>query len=122
MTPERWARLKELFNSALECEPDQREAFLRQACGQDESLRTEVESLLSSYQQTGSPLDEPLVPLPPGSASTTSPRETATPTFSPNQLVAGRYKIVRFIGRGGMGEVYEAQDLELRERVALKTI
>ena len=45
-----------------------------------------------------------------------------TLTFSPNELIAGRYRIVRFIGQGGMGEVYEAEDLELRERVALKTV
>ena len=37
-------------------------------------------------------------------------------------LLAGRFRIVRFIARGGMGEVYEAEDLELRERVALKTV
>ncbi len=44
------------------------------------------------------------------------------PTFLPNQTLASRYRILRFIGQGGMGEVYEAEDLELRERVALKTI
>ena len=44
------------------------------------------------------------------------------PTFSPKELVANRYRIVRFIGQGGMGEVYEAEDLELREPVAVKTI
>ena len=42
--------------------------------------------------------------------------------FSPGDLLAGRYRIVRFVARGGMGEVYEAQDLELGERVALKTV
>ena len=58
------------------------------------------------------------IPLP-GQAGS----RTASPaTFSSDELVAGRYKIVRFIGRGGMGEVYEANDLELRQRVALKTV
>ena len=44
------------------------------------------------------------------------------PVFASGQLVSGRYRIVRFVGRGGMGEVYEAQDHELKERVALKTL
>ena len=47
---------------------------------------------------------------------------TAVPTFNAGQLLGDRFKVVRFIGRGGMGEVYEAEDLELREHVALKTI
>jgi TolB-like protein len=42
--------------------------------------------------------------------------------FSPGQVLTERFRIIRFIARGGMGEVYEAEDLELRERVALKTI
>ncbi|HYR83361.1 MAG TPA: protein kinase [Terriglobia bacterium] len=43
-------------------------------------------------------------------------------TFSPGRLLAGRFKIIRFLARGGMGEVYEAEDLELGEHIALKTI
>jgi serine/threonine protein kinase len=49
-------------------------------------------------------------------------RAAYTPIFSPNQLIADRYRVIRFISRGGMGEVYEVEDLELQERVALKTI
>jgi hypothetical protein len=43
-------------------------------------------------------------------------------TFTSKQVLSSRHKIIRFTGRGGMGEVYEAEDLELQERVALKTI
>jgi len=49
-------------------------------------------------------------------------KNQSPPIFSKSQLVAGRYKISRFFSRGGMGEVYEAEDLDLREWVALKTV
>lgn len=52
-------------------------------------------------------------PLPPGTP--------VTAVFQPNQLLAGRFKVIRFVARGGMGEVYEAEDEELQERVAVKT-
>lgn len=48
MTPEQWQKVKEAFEAALECEPSERSAFLGQACAEDESVRGEVESLLSS--------------------------------------------------------------------------
>lgn len=44
------------------------------------------------------------------------------PIFSEGEIVSGRYRIRRFVNRGGMGEVYEVEDLELREIVALKTL
>jgi len=43
-------------------------------------------------------------------------------TFQPDEVVAGRYRVIRFIARGGSGEVYEVEDFELRARVALKTL
>jgi eukaryotic-like serine/threonine-protein kinase len=55
-------------------------------------------------------------------APPTKGSEPALPTFSPQEILAGRYRIIRFIGKGGMGDVYEADDLELRGRVALKTV
>jgi tetratricopeptide (TPR) repeat protein/tRNA A-37 threonylcarbamoyl transferase component Bud32 len=55
-------------------------------------------------------------PTPPGKPS------ASTSGFSKTQILAGRFRILRFVARGGMGEVYEAEDLELNERVALKTV
>lgn len=49
-------------------------------------------------------------------------RAETPPAFGPGERLAGRYVILRFIARGGMGEVYEAEDLELRETIALKVI
>src|ERR1700722_219315 len=54
--------------------------------------------------------------------STPNKSSLANSGFSKAQILAGRFRILRFVARGGMGEVYEAEDLELRERVALKTV
>ncbi len=50
------------------------------------------------------------------------PRSLDEPSFAPEAMIAGRYRVVRFVARGGMGEVYEVEDQELRERVAMKTV
>src|SRR6202161_3316021 len=60
-----------------------------------------------------SPALSPLEPILPGTP--------VTAVFQPSQLLAGRFQVIRFVARGGMGEVYEAQDEELNERVAVKT-
>ncbi|HYR89444.1 MAG TPA: protein kinase [Terriglobia bacterium] len=57
------------------------------------------------------------LPVPAGVSGTPPP-----PALSAGRLLAGRFRIVKFIARGGMGDVYEAEDLELREHVALKTV
>ncbi len=68
------------------------------------------------------------LPQPPPAAGpaavpgTTGPARQPATVFSSDDVLAGRYRIVRFLAKGGMGEVYEAEDLELRQRVALKTI
>jgi Tol biopolymer transport system component len=117
MTAEHWERIKELFGAALERPPKERYAFLVQACGEDYALRDEVLRLLAEENRPDSLLDKPVVPL-----LGITPRAGGPLDFDPGQIVSARYKIVRLIGRGGMGQVYEAEDLELREPVALKTL
>ena len=75
-----------------------------------------VRSPASPVPAAGDPL-EPTTPLPPSTAGLRTPD-----TLDVGAMVAGRFAIVRFIARGGMGAVYEAEDTTLRTRVALKTI
>ena len=70
------------------------------------------------------PNDPPARPDDAITRSTTDPAPPVSPgpAFSPGQVLAGRFRVRRFIARGGMGEVYEAEDLELGEQMALKTV
>ena len=77
-------------------------------------------NLHAPSQVTGTvtpPISTPVSSLPDPPARNTPPQVV----FQPNQVLAGRFKVIRFIARGGMGEVYEAEDEELSERVAVKT-
>ncbi|PWU08118.1 MAG: hypothetical protein C5B51_08435 [Terriglobia bacterium] len=114
MTPERWKRIRELFEKTADLPLADAEQFLRKECGGDTDLISEVLGMLEEHHRTGT-LD--LLPLWPASHSSSSAL-----VFQPGQLVAGRYRIVRFINRGGMGEVYEAKHPLLPEHVALKTL
>jgi eukaryotic-like serine/threonine-protein kinase len=115
MTPERWHRIRELFESALERAPDERTAFLDQACAGDEEVRKEVESLIASHEKTGSFIDAPAF-------------EAAGQLLAEDQsdLAVGQrighYKILSLLGAGGMGEVYLAQDTRLGRKLALKML
>jgi serine/threonine protein kinase/Tfp pilus assembly protein PilF len=114
MTPERWDVIGRVFQAALELEPSRRAAFLDDACSGDPPLRGEVESLLAANQGIGSFMEKPPLEVP--------PQPSRTPTFSNSEVISQRYLIVRFVAKGGMGEVYEARDLELGIPVALKTL
>jgi|RhiMethySRZTD1v2_1073278.scaffolds.fasta_scaffold00056_78 eukaryotic-like serine/threonine-protein kinase len=68
-------------------------------------------------------MESPRVPGPPTPADTDATRSAHVPsTFRAGDLLCERFRVVRFIARGGMGELYEAEDLALGERIALKTI
>src|SRR5580698_1558863 len=70
---------------------------------------------------TGFPAGDELTAPELGPPSPTRAGTPVTAVFQPSQLLAGRFKVIRYVARGGMGEVYEAQDEELNERVAVKT-
>jgi len=110
---ERWEKVKDLFGSAVELDPSQRSAFLREACGADESLRAEVESLLASYERTA--------------ASQANPSPATDPRLLTETLIGrrlGSYQVLHEIGHGGMAVVYAAvrADDEYRKRVAIKVV
>ena len=112
---EHWQRVKNLFHAVVELPTAQREVFLSDACGEDNDLRREVESLLASHERSGRFIDSPAYE----GAAELIVNDTA-------QLNAGQhlgsYEIVSFISRGGMGEVYLAQDRRLSRKVALKIL
>jgi eukaryotic-like serine/threonine-protein kinase len=115
MTPERWHQIKQIFNSALQYRPEERDSFLSQACSGDESLRSEVESLIASHEQSGSFIDQPAY-----EAVATLLVDDSSELKSGQDI--GSYEVLSFITRGGMGEVYLAQDKRLNRKVALKLL
>ena len=114
---------EELFAEALELTPERRSAFLDEACRDAPDVRRVVEDLLDKHQRAGSFLRDPAFASPDKGTQTALNTSWDSSRFQPGQLIAGRFSIVRFIARGGMGEVYEAKDQFLQDtHVALKII
>ena len=110
-----WQRVKNLFNAAVDLPMAERETFLSDACAEDYDLRSEVESLIASHEKDGSFIDSPAYEA----AAELIMDDKAE--LKPGQKI-GSYEIVSFITRGGMGEVYLAEDRRLSRKVALKVL
>ncbi len=115
MTPERWLHIKDVFRSALERHPEDRPAFLDQACAGDSAMRQEVESLISSFQNSESILRVPVNDAAADLLAGDRPRSAVG-------IQLGQYEIMAVLGEGGMGVVYRAQDTKLKRPVAVKLL
>jgi serine/threonine protein kinase len=115
MTPERWRQIVEVFNSAVE-QGSRAEEFLRVACSNDNELYSKVRYMLEEDMRAG-PLDQ-------GPCMTSAPTSDLRLEAEPLSEFYGtdRFSILRRMGAGAMGEVYEALDRKRDERVALKRL
>jgi serine/threonine protein kinase len=108
---ERWQQIESLFQGALERDPAERNAWLREACHDDSDLRREVASLLASYDAATDSR--------PWAAATAARLIDGAASLEPGQCL-GPYRIECFLAAGGMGQVYRATDTRLHRQVAAK--
>jgi tetratricopeptide (TPR) repeat protein len=115
---DRFARVDTIFDAALDLPPDQQAEFIARECGEDDALRAEVLELVRAYHQADSLLDAP-------AARMAQPLlDAAAALAGPVPERIGAFRVVREIGRGGMGRVFLAEraDGQFEQRVAIKLI
>ena len=109
---DRRRRAEKLFQEAVDLSPDERTEFIDRRCGEDRPLRESVRRLLVAFEK----IDDFLVRTPIERLNVGVEEEASHP------IAIGPYKIIRTVGTGGMGIVYEARQESPHRRVALKVI
>jgi len=114
--PHRWKQIELLFHESLAVSEESRAGFLKERCGDDLELRAEVESLLESEGKSLDFIEQPVI-----IAAHDFTTGSTSNRMAPGEIL-GHYEIVSFIGAGGMGQVYLAQDVLLGRKVAVKIL
>src|SRR5437588_4052367 len=117
MEQQRWEKIKGIFNAAIEVPVSERHGFVRTASNGDLELESEILRLLMADERARSYLESPLVP-----EDVLGQSLNSLSLIQAGDILCQRFRIVRLIGEGGMGHVFEAWDSVLRVRVALKAI
>jgi TolB-like protein/Flp pilus assembly protein TadD len=114
LSPEQWDAMKDLFLRTIESAPDERAAALERASQRDPAVAAEVRRMLSRHEDAIAFFERMQI-----SIGVSGLQEAE---FGPEDVLGGRFRVVRFVASGGMGQVYEAQDLQLGGRVAVKVL
>jgi serine/threonine protein kinase len=116
MTAERWVHLKRIFEAVQSRPLAERAGAIRALANGDQELELAAKDLLAADESAGAFLQTPAADLHRPLA------KERLPCLTPGNVISKRFEILRFLNRGGMGDVYEAWDTELKDRIALKTI